>query len=297
MYQKAFLFNGIGSKPKRLLAKMTKDMVEKFKQYQLEAFSLVNLNADIEKNYPEDKLIAKWITSSVCDKVVFEKFIENKIFPDIGAGYSSGIVSICAAFSVFTYEFAYKIIMSNKSTMNALKANNKNLDMGVIIGLDVDFVRELISKFHFENKVFIGSINSKVYTLITGEADSVALVLKAASDEGAMKSIKMNVGISYHCPLIAPYCCEYNSFCATGKYNDPDYPIISAYDHRIMTSADDLKQENCINVPSPLRWDLTFHRLEEIGITEFFDMSADCTIKRFSRCECKSTKIFAHTDI
>jgi malonyl CoA-acyl carrier protein transacylase len=97
--------------------------------------------------------------------------------------------------------------------------------------------------------------------------------------------------------LIAPYCLEYNSFCATGKYNDPDYPIISVYDRRIMTSADDLRQENCINVPSPLRWDLTLCRLEELGVTEFFDMSADCGIKKFSKCECRSAKIFAHIDI
>ena len=114
MYNRAFLFNGIGSKPEKLLVKLPPELMDKYEYYLDTAFGRLGLNKDLEKNKAYDGRVAEWIISLICDRVVFEHYIDKGIIPDIGAGYSSGIVSISGCFGSVTHEFAQNIIMMSR---------------------------------------------------------------------------------------------------------------------------------------------------------------------------------------
>lgn len=297
MFKKAFLFNGIGAIPENLFSKMPKFLLEKYREYQNDAFKALNLDTVVENNLSFDVMLSKWIISSICDRVIFEYYIENNIIPDIGAGYSLGLINICSCFSVFPYDVADQIIMKNKTTLSLLEKAKMDTDLGVIIGLDYKTVLEIIRNQNKEETVSIGSVNSKICVLITGMRESVVSVLESAIAEGALKAGAMNVHIAYHCSHIAPFCTEYKEFCTQHVFNDPRFPIISAFNQKILTKGDELIHENQINVTSPLRWDLTINKLEDLGVTDFFDMSADSAVKKISRCKNRTSKIHTFLEI
>ena len=173
-FRRAFLFNGIGTKPEKLMQAMTPQMLEKYRNYCHDEFMRLNLSEEISKNTPMDRLAAEWLSSLISDRVVYEYYIEKGIFPDIGMGHSSGIVSISACFGAISHQFAHEVIMMNRATMRSLSEAGESQDMGTIIGMGIDDVNELIEENNFSSdEVMVGSANSRICTMISGRKEIV----------------------------------------------------------------------------------------------------------------------------
>lgn len=297
MYKRAFLFNGIGSKPEKLLINLPPVLMEKYEYYLEETFSKLGLNKDLDKNKAYDGRVAEWVISLICDRVVYEHYIEQGIIPDIGAGYSSGIVSISACFGSVSHDFAHGIIMMNRATMKCLENHNIKLDMGIIIGMNYEDARELLSSKFSEDDIIVGSGNSAFHVMISGKAKAVEEALFCALQEGALKAFSFGTGVAYHHPIMKAYSQEYVDFCGSVKYKDPLYPMISGFDSSIITTGEGVLRENQLNVYTPIRWDLALKELEKMGVTEFFDVSANGAVKKFSRVNKSKCKIYTLEEV
>ncbi|MBR3970638.1 MAG: ACP S-malonyltransferase [Ruminococcus sp.] len=297
-FKRAFLFNGIGTKPEKLLRAMTPAMVEKYRSYQHDGFVRLGLSENISENASMDKIAAEWLSSLISDRVIFEYYIEKGIIPDIGMGHSSGIVSVSACFGSVSHEFAHEIIMMNRATMRSLEKSGEKQDMGTIIGLSIDDVNELIAENNFStDDVIVGSANSRICTMISGKEETVEQLLLAAQEAGAIKVIPFRIGLAYHHPMIRKHSDEYVQFCGGGEYHDPKYPVLSIFDQRIMTTGADLMLENQINILNPIRWDIALKHLEEMGVTEFFDVSANGAVGKFSRINKRKGRIYTFDEV
>ena len=296
MYNRAFLFNGIGSKPEKLLVKLPPELMDKYEYYLETAFGRLGLNMDLEKNKAYDGRVAEWIISLICDRVVFEHYIDKVIIPDIGVGYSSGIVSISGCFGSVTHEFAHDIIMMNRATMRCLERNNEKLDMGIVIGFSYSDIEEMFKDKFSPDEIVIGSGNSRFHVMVSGRADAVERALLLCQNEGAIKAFSFGTGVAYHHPVMKKYSQEYVDFCGSIEYNAPVYPILSIFDREIMTEGRQVMRENQLNVYTPIRWDLAIKKLEELGVTEFFDVSANGAVSKFSRVS-RKCKIYTLEDM
>ena len=296
MYKRAFLFNGIGSKPEKLLVNLPPELMDRYGFYLDSAFGRLGLSRDLEKNEAHDSRVAEWIISLICDRVIFEHFISMGIIPDIGAGYSSGIVSISGCFGSITHEFAHDIIMMNCATMRCLEENDEKLDMGVIVGFSYNDIEEMFRGRFTEDQLVIGSGNSKFHVMISGRADAVEKALALSKAEGAIKAFSLGTGIAYHNPLMKAFSQKYVDLCGSVQYRAPDYPILSIFSREIMTKGEQVLRENQLNVYTPIRWDLAIKKLEELGVTEFFDISANGAVSKFTRVS-RKCKIYTLNDV
>lgn len=296
MYKRAFLFNGIGSKPEKLLVKLPPELMDKYEFYLEESFSRLGLNKDLEKNKAYDGRVAEWIISLLCDRVVFEYYISKGIIPDIGAGYSSGIVSISSCFGSVSHEFAHDIIMMSRATMKNIENKNEKLDMGVVIGFSYDDVEEVLDNNFSSDEITIGSGNSKFHVMICGRAKTVEKALTICHNEGALKAFSFGTGVAYHHPMMIDYSREYIDFCGSVEYKAPIYPIFSIFTRDVLTTGEQVLTENQLNVFTPIRWDKAVKNLEDLGVTEFFDVSANGAVSKFSRVSRKH-KIYTFADL
>ena len=283
MYSRAFLFNGIGSKPEKLLVQLTPEMTDRYEAYRKEAFTRLGLNLDMDKNTGYSAKAAEWMVPFLCDRVVYEYLIDKGIFPDIGAGYSSGIVSASACFGSIRHEDAHDIVMTHLSMFRGLQENGIKLNMGIVIGFPYDDLKELLSGTFSSDELVIGSGNSSFHVMISGKAEAVEKAIEICINEGAIKAFPMNTGTAFHHPLMEQYSSEYIELCKRLDYKAPKYPLISVFNHTVLKTVDDVKKENQLNVCTPMRWDLAMKKLEELGVKDFFDVSANGAIKKFSR--------------
>lgn len=296
MYRKAFLFNGIGSKPEKLTVKLPPELTDRFMHYRSEAFGRLGLHTEPENNAPFDRKVAEWIISLICDRVVFEYYTGKGIIPDIGAGYSSGIVSISGCFGAVSHECAQDIIMMNRATMRCIEEKGAGLDMGAVIGFSHSELSGLLRERFTEEELVIGSGNSSFHTMICGQAEAVEKALELCRREGALKAFSLDTGLAYHHPVMKEYSKEYIAFCTAAEYSAPAYPVLSVFDRGIMTEGNRIMKENQLNVYTPIRWDLAMKKLEELGVTEFFDVSADSAVSRFSRVS-RNCRIYTLEDV
>lgn len=283
MYNRGFLFNGIGSKPEKLLAQLTPEMMDRYEAYRTEAFARLGLELDMSKNTGYSAKAAEWMIPFLCDRVVYEYLIGKGIVPDIGAGYSSGIVSASACFGSIRHEDAHDIVMTHLSMFRRLQEKGIKLDMGIIIGFHYDELKEIFKGKFSSDELVIGSGNSSFHVMISGRAEAVEKAIALCLEEGAIKAFKMNTGTAFHHPLMEQYSSEYISLCNKLEYKEPEYPIISVFDHTVIKTVDEIRKENLLNVFTPMRWDLALKKMEELGVKEFFDISANGAINKFSR--------------
>ena len=282
MYKKAFLFNGIGTKSEKLLAMLTPEMYEKYEEYRKAAFTEHGLSIDPEKNTGYNAFASEWMVPFLCDKVIYEYLTEKGITPDIGAGYSSGIVSATACFGAMSHEKAYEIVMSLISMFRKLDEDGVKLNMGIVIGFSYNDLKELLSGFS-EDELVIGSSNSSFHNMISGKADAVEKAIELCTNEGAIKAFVMNTGTAFHHPIMKKYSVANIELCGSIEYKTPEHPLISVFDQTVLETAEDIRRDNVCNVYSQMRWDLALKKLEELGVTEFFDLSANGAVKKFSR--------------
>ena len=296
MYNRAFLFNGIGSKPEKLLEQLTPEMMDRYETYRTEAFTRLGLDLDMDKNTGYSAKAAEWMVPFLCDRVVYEYLIGKGIVPDIGAGYSSGIVSASACFGSIRHEDAHDIVMTHLSMFRGLQEKGIKLDMGIVIGFHYDELKEFFSDKFSSDELVIGSGNSDFHVMISGRAEAVEKAIGLCLNEGAIKAFTMNTGTAFHHPLMEQYSTEYISLCNRLEYKEPLYPLISVFDSTVLKTVDEVRKENLLNVCTPMRWDLALKKLEELGVKEFFDVSANGAIKKFSRVS-RSCRVYTLEDI
>lgn len=297
MYNRAFLFHGIGSKPEKLLANLTPELMEKYEAYRKEALKHCGLPSDTDQ-LPADKAkVGEWLVPFICDRVVFEYLTEEKgITPDIGAGYSSGIVSASACFGSISHAASQDILMTHLSMLRGLEENNVRLNMGIVVGFPYEDLKELLSGKFTSDELVIGSGNSSFHMMISGKAEAVDKAIELCTNEGALKAFTMNTGTAFHHPIMEKYSAEYIQYCRDLEYKEPKYPLVSVFDQSLLDTVDGIRNENLYNVCTPMRWDLALKKLEEMGVREFIDISANGAIKKFSRVSRKS-KIYSLEDI
>lgn len=296
MYKRSFLFHGIGSKPEKIISALTPELKEKYDSYLNEALIYCGLPTDLSLLSGHQSIAAEWFVPFICDRVIFEFLKEKGITPDIGAGYSSGIVSASACFGAIKHTDALNIVMTHLSMLKALEENNVKLNMGIVIGFPYDELKDLLSSRFSPDDLVIGSGNSSFHMMISGKAEAVEKAIELCTSEGALKAFPMNTGTAFHHPIMEKYSTEYLDFCRNMEYREPDYPLMSVFDHNVLSTIEGIRQENVYNVYTPMRWDLALKKLEELGVTEFFDLSANGAIKKFSRVSRKA-KIYTLEDI
>ena len=296
MFQKVFLFNGIGSSYEKLLAKLPPELNDKYSYYYEIACARLGLNKDIEKNLGYDSKIAQWLVPFICDRVIYEHFIGKGITPDIGMGYSSGIVSASACFNAIPHEAAWDIVKSHRSMLIALDEAHEELDTGIIVGFSYDDLSELLNKEFSPDDLVIGSGNSAFHAMISGKARAVEKAVELCIKEGALKAFRLNTGTAFHHSIMKKYSLEYIAYCDDLKYNAPEYPMMSVFDFSVLTTAEQVARENQLNVYTQMRWDLALKELEQLGATEFFDISTNGSLSKLSRVG-RKCKIYTFDDI
>jgi len=184
----------------------------------------------------------------------------------------------------------------NRATMRCLEEHSEKLDMGIVIGFSYSDIEEMFKGKFSQDELIIGSGNSKFHVMISGRADSVEKALLLCQNEGAIKAFSFGTGVAYHHPIMKNYSQEYVDFCASAEYKAPVYPILSIFNREVMTTGQQVMTENQLNVYTPIRWDLALNKLEELGVTEFFDVSANGAVSKFSRVS-RKCKIYTLEDV
>lgn len=229
-----------------------------------------------------DRTFAEWIITGLCDCTVFDILKKNNIYPDYIAGYSLGLNNACYCSGAITLEDSVTILKGVISSIRRVLDSDIRYGMGVIIGLELQTVLGLIDRYSSFERVTVSSINTDTFITLSGVLDDVNIILGKAFEEGAIKLIPLDVPCAFHSSLMSDFSSDYFKNITKFKYRDITVPIVSVYDQKILTSAEDILKEQQRNFLECMKWKNTIRYLETQGVDEFWDMSVLSAMKKSS---------------
>lgn len=303
MSKKAFMFQGVGKCDIQLLNRLNSKQLFLFSEYASIVYNETKLDLydylenhtrylDIESNF------ASWLMTGILDIIMFRTLVDNKITPDYIVGYSLGLNNAMVCTGAITFRDSIHILNGIKDILINTKKELPECDMGVLIGLPYADVINIISTLNVQNEVLIASENTDNFIVISGFKKEIMEVLDFALSEGALRAKNLSVGCPFHTEIINKVADSYFEKIKNIKFQNTPIPIISAYNNKLINTPEDARFEQNINLLSKMNWKNTVLFLEQVGVTEFWDLSFNSALKKSSQLvDPYKSKFYTHKNI
>lgn len=182
-----------------------------------------------------------------------EKLKSESIEPDYVAGHSLGAFSAAVIAQVIDLKTAIKLVYHRGSLMQSLYPIGYG--MGVVNGL-TRYELEKITKHYFvsDKPAYVSNQNEELQLTISGNWETIDLILKSAKEEGAGLAKRLNVPTPSHSPLMQEVVDVLEKKAKDLTFNKPLYPYFSNCTGRLLVNAEEIKVDLINNVIYPVRW-------------------------------------------
>ncbi|MBN2535326.1 MAG: ACP S-malonyltransferase [Spirochaetales bacterium] len=220
---------------------------------------------------------ASYIYSCIFADIINQRGIKSGLV----AAYSMGLYAALYHCGVFSFEDGLRIIRDACQLAQAT-AKGKKFAMGVIVGLDVDDVKGLISAH--ATGVDIININNQYQIIICGPENEVVKIITAAQDEGALKAYILQIKNPYHTAHVKSARHEFEKVLETYSLQNSKYPLVSSLDQKIYNTRKEIINEMVKNIYNSSNWYKTMEVLIEKGSKKIIECGPGkslCNMARF----------------
>mgnify|MGYP000915457365 FL=1 len=188
---------------------------------------------------------------------------------DVFLGHSLGEVTALVAAGAISFGDGVKIVAKRGKLMQHSFVPGK---MVALIGLTEELVEKLIQEVHPNGYVTIANYNAPGQLVISGDLQAVDQVANKAVAIGAKRAIPLQVSGPFHSELMRAASEEFAVFLDQFTFSDPQYPVVSNVNIRLITSSKQVKMELVQQITSPVRWIDNIKHLERLGLSEFIEI-------------------------
>jgi malonyl CoA-acyl carrier protein transacylase len=280
-----FLFPGIGVKPfgkEGEFFKAYRNVIEPFIRQGSEVVN-ADLSIPLLQNASlEGDQLCHEVFAYAFSHGTFQVFREQGFVPRLTAGHSLGIYAALSAAEAISFADGLAII--EKAHRLGRKYNpEKRYGVVVIIGLDHDD----ITAFLLENglsSVNLANLNNSTSGVYVGCKEETDRLRAWAEETGALKTIRLRVDIPFHSPLFMGEASrELRVSLESLDWQRPICPILSALDHRLLTSAEDLIDMTAANLSHPIHWPGVMKTLTAFGVEAVIECGAGVSLSQHAR--------------
>jgi len=192
----------------------------------------------------------------------------RKIHSDFVAPFSMGLYAALYHTSAVTFEDGLFFI--HRQLTSALKmVNDAEYGMASIVGFTSDRIESLILKDCMAAEV-VDSVNELGH-VVAGKKTDVKKLLLIAREMGSLHTRMLPVCLPYHSSFMQKIKAEIIKTLAQINIMSPKYPIISAIDQSVLSTADGIRTEMSKNIIQRVNWQKTMNKLLAMGVDIFIE--------------------------
>jgi len=281
----AFLFPGIGVKPFgrecEFYAKY-QSIIQPFLDQGSEIAGVNLSDSLLEKTTFEQDQLSRELFAYSFSYGTFQVFQQFDLQPKYLAGHSLGVYAALASSKAIAFEDGLNIT-EQAHILGGHCCSKEKFGVGVIIGLDQLEVRQIINDNNFLT-VNLANYNNDCSGVYAGTIHEIEKLLTSADNLGAIKTIKLRINIPYHNPQFMEQASDkLKTYLVSFHWNKPDCPIISAMDHSLCTSSDELITMTAANLAQPIHWPGVMQRLNRLGVDAVIECGPGISLSQHAR--------------
>jgi [acyl-carrier-protein] S-malonyltransferase len=271
----AFLYPGQGSQKVGMGADLRESGSDLFDRYMRQADDASGLPV---REYTVDGPIESLTRTDVAQPALFAMSLalteaagSAGLQPDFVAGHSLGEYTAAVAAGVLSPEQGMRLVCERGRLMAGIQSERPGA-MAAIIGLEADDLERLCAQASGAGSVALANLNSPTQIVVSGEQAGVDRLLELASEAGAAKTVRLQVGAAFHSELMKPVQAKLADTMAELDWNDPEVPLISNASGKAVSDAAGVREALIAQIASPVRWVDCVKTLVDSDVTDFLEV-------------------------
>lgn len=196
---------------------------------------------------------------------------KKSIRPKIFLGHSLGEITALAAAGALSFEDGVRLVKARGEIMSQGVTGG----MMAILGLDVNTVHELCQKVAGQSYVQVANENSPIQTVISGELLGLELVATLAKEQGAKRTVMLNVSGPFHSKLMEDAALQFAEIVEPLELQSCHTPVLSNDGTTFLREPHEIKAKLVSQLTSSVRFTKSVQKLVELGIEEFVEISPE----------------------
>ncbi len=203
---------------------------------------------------------------------------QTSLRPAWTAGHSLGEYSALVAVGALEFRDAVRVVRERGRLMQAAVPTGRGA-MGVVLGLDMDAVRDLCAEAAQGEIVAPANYNGGGQIAIAGSTNAVARALALAKERSAKRALDLPVSAPFHCELMRP--------AAEGLIGVLSDIVVHSFKVGVVTNVEAEVNLDAARVKSllvqqavqPVRWEESVQKLESLGCRQIWEIGPGKVLK------------------
>jgi len=194
----------------------------------------------------------------------------RQIKPSLVSGHSFGQFSAAASVDALDFSDALRLVRERGRIMTKWSKRRPG-GMASVIGPSDQAVRDVCSSVSPEGEVGVAAINAPGQTVISGTLAALARAIENVKEHGA-RVVQLPISVPGHFPKMAEARDELRRFIDNIEFRDPKSPIVSSLTGRLLTTAEEVRQELSEQMTGAINWMRAFLEMRRAGASAFFEV-------------------------
>jgi [acyl-carrier-protein] S-malonyltransferase len=216
------------------------------------------------------------LTVSIAALRVLES--ETPLRPDYVAGHSLGEYSALVCAGALGFRDAVRIVRERGRLMQEAVPAGAGA-MAVILGLEMDSVRELCQQASNGEVVSPANYNGGGQIVIAGARRAVARAMTLASERGAKRVLDLPVSAPFHCALMRPAAERLERLLAAVNVQPFSTGVVTNVEADVNRDPSRVKSLLVEQAVEPVRWEESITKLIELGCRRIWEIGPGKVLK------------------
>lgn len=213
---------------------------------------------------PKEVLAQTTNTQPAIYAVSLAIYRELNLVPDYLAGFSLGQYSALAASGAFSIKEGARLLKLRGQFMQEASPSGQ---MGAILGLDYQTVKEIVAEVH--DYVAVANINCPLQVVVSGTQNGVNQALEIAKQQGAKRTVKLEVSGAFHCHLMESAVLKLKKVLDETELGNLEIPVIG---NETAKEIENVKTSLLTQLTSPVLWQESIEYLAQKGIKRYIEI-------------------------
>jgi [acyl-carrier-protein] S-malonyltransferase len=209
----------------------------------------------------------------------FRVLEEQGLKPDYVAGHSLGEYSALVAAGSLQFADAVRLVRKRGQYMQAAVPPGIGA-MAALLKLPEDKLDSILAdaaqspEAREGEVVSAANLNSPDQIVIAGHSAAVQRAVELAKAAGARRAVLLPVSAPFHCSLMMPAQAQLAVDLNATEFRDLAIPLVNNWQANLIRTGAQAREGLYQQVPNPVRWTESMHKLASEGVTRFIEVGA-----------------------